>query len=161
MELFILVLLVFLLFAFAAGIAVYLLFAFGVFRLAKRGGIENAWLAFIPIAQYYTLSMVVWDRVPAGFRDVLPWLLIGLSVTQFPLFMLEIIFPPLVILAILLWFVTLGLVLYTLFELFRKYSDQYVVLLVFSILTLGLVGWIATFAIRNNEERPVDQARAA
>lgn len=161
MEAIILLLFFFLLLIFTGGIALYLLFAFGLFRLAKRNDIENAWLAFIPIAQYYTLGMVVWDRVPTGFRNVLPWLMIGLAVAQIPLMLFEIFFPPLVILSILLSFVTIGFVLYALFELFRKYSNNYVVLLVFSILTLGIVGVIATFVIRNNEERLVDHARSA
>ncbi|QQK77875.1 hypothetical protein HUG15_21375 [Salicibibacter cibarius] len=161
MEAIILLMFFFVLFIFAEGIALYLLFAFGLFRLASRNEIANAWLAFIPIAQYYTLGMVVWDRVSAGFRDVLPWLMIGLAAAQIPLMFLQMIFPPIVILSMLLSLTTIGLVLYALFELFGKYSDQYVILLVFSILTLGLVGVIATFVIRNNEERPVDQAHAA
>ncbi|AXF56280.1 hypothetical protein [Salicibibacter kimchii] len=152
-----LILVLFLLFVFAVGIPIYLLFAFGLFRLAKRNDIENAWLAFIPIAQYYTLGMVVWDRVPAGFRNVLPWLLIGLPVVQTPLIFLEMIFPSLAILSLLLSFATIGIFFYALFVIFRKYSDKYVVLLVFSLLTLGLVGAIATFVIRNNEERPKNQ----
>ncbi|SDI44404.1 hypothetical protein [Natribacillus halophilus] len=154
MEAIILLLLFMLLLLFVAGITLYLLFAFGLFQLGKRNEVENAWLAFIPIAQYYTLGMVVWDRVPAGFRNVLPWLLIGLAAGQIPLMLMEVFFPPFAILSILLSFVTVGFVLYALFELFRKYSDKYVVLLVFSILTFGLVGVIATFVIRNNEVRP-------
>ncbi|QQK81548.1 hypothetical protein HUG20_17610 [Salicibibacter cibi] len=161
MEAIILLLLFFVLFIFAGGIALYLLFAFGLFRLANRNEIANAWLAFIPIAQYYTLGMVVWDRVPAGFRDVLPWLMIGLAAAQIPLMLVEFIFPPIIIVSMLLSFATLGLMMYALFEVFRKYSDQYVILLVFSIVTLGLVGIIATFVIRNNEARPVNQEHTA
>ena len=36
----------------------YLLYCFGIFRIAKKLDVELAWLAWIPYAQYYTLGKV-------------------------------------------------------------------------------------------------------
>ena len=37
----------------------YFLFAIGLYGLAKKANLENPWVAFIPIAQLYTLGMLV------------------------------------------------------------------------------------------------------
>lgn len=41
------------------GIAVYVFYAFSLFKLAQKRGVENAWLAWIPIAQFYIIGKLV------------------------------------------------------------------------------------------------------
>ncbi len=43
------------------GIVLYLLMAIGLKKMADNRGIENSWLAFIPIGNMYILGMVVGD----------------------------------------------------------------------------------------------------
>lgn len=50
--------LIVLVFAFVIGIAVYIFHSIGLYRLAKNQGIENAWLAWIPIGNYYIIGTV-------------------------------------------------------------------------------------------------------
>lgn len=46
-------------FAIAVAIVSYVIYALGTYRLAKKLGVEYAWLAWIPYAQYYTFGKVV------------------------------------------------------------------------------------------------------
>lgn len=46
-------------FAIVAAIVSYVINSLGIYRLAKKLGVEYAWLAWIPYAQYYTLGKVV------------------------------------------------------------------------------------------------------
>ena len=41
------------------GIVLYLLFSFGLYTMAKRRNLENPWLAFIPVAQLYTMGELI------------------------------------------------------------------------------------------------------
>jgi hypothetical protein len=41
------------------GIAFYIFFSFTLFKLAQKRGLEMPWLAWIPIAQFYILGMMV------------------------------------------------------------------------------------------------------
>ncbi|MDI9483020.1 MAG: hypothetical protein QM315_07520 [Bacillota bacterium] len=41
------------------GIAFYIFFSFTLYKLAQKRGLEMPWLAWIPIAQFYVLGMMV------------------------------------------------------------------------------------------------------
>lgn len=44
--------------ALAIGVAFYVLESFGIYTIAKRRGIRKPWLAWIPVAQYWTLGSI-------------------------------------------------------------------------------------------------------
>ncbi|MBB6450341.1 hypothetical protein HNR44_002324 [Geomicrobium halophilum] len=50
----------------------------------------------------------------------------------------------------------LGFLLYAFIELFRKYSDIYIVFFIFSVLTLSVLAYVFTFVIRKNGSNPVN-----
>lgn len=41
------------------GIALYILYSYYLYKMAIKQGIENPWIAFIPIAQNYTLGRLI------------------------------------------------------------------------------------------------------
>lgn len=41
------------------GIALYILYSYSLYKMAIKQGIENPWIAFIPIAQNYTLGKLI------------------------------------------------------------------------------------------------------
>lgn len=63
MELMVLFMFIFLILA-VIGIALYVIGAVGINTMAKRRGIDNAWLAYIPIAQVYIVGCII-DNINA------------------------------------------------------------------------------------------------
>lgn len=59
----------------------YLIYALGTYRLAKKLGVERAWLAWIPCAQYFTLGKVAEKCDERRGLAVKPWGLIMLLVS--------------------------------------------------------------------------------
>lgn len=71
-----------LVFAAAIGIAFYLLYAFGVYRMAKRLGVPAPGLAFVPIVNVFTLGKIA--ETPVNGKKPLPYgaLLLIFSIAQ-------------------------------------------------------------------------------
>lgn len=69
-------------FAFMAvliAIALYVIFAIGLMNIANRKGIENAWLAFIPIAQLYILGLIIKELKIFSFEVPSPELVLPIA----------------------------------------------------------------------------------
>ena len=90
--------------------------AINLYTIAKRQNIRHAWIAFIPIFQYYIIGALCEEYVLLGFRiRFLQWVMIFLELLQVVLGILSgILFLPLRILINLL----LVLVLHKFFYLF-------------------------------------------
>ena len=127
------------------GIVAYVLSALGLMKLAQNKGIENAWLAWIPIANFYLLGRIV-ETVNIGTWEI-PRLEIVLPVS-FAVVMVLGRIPVLGFLLFIAFAVLMGFVLYRLFSKYRP--DQAVLYTVLSIV-LGLF-WIFVFIIRNDKE---------
>jgi hypothetical protein len=41
------------------GLVLYVIQAFGLYEMAKRAGLENSWLAFVPIANYFIMGKLI------------------------------------------------------------------------------------------------------
>lgn len=41
------------------GIILYLVQAFGLYGMAQKAGLENAWLAFVPVANFYLMGKLI------------------------------------------------------------------------------------------------------
>ena len=52
------VFLIAMLFALTISLAEYLLFAFGVYKMAKNLGLPSPWMAFVPVASSYLLGLI-------------------------------------------------------------------------------------------------------
>ena len=60
-------------FAIAVAIVSYVIYALGTYRLAKKLGVEYAWLAWIPYAQYFTLGKVAEQCDVRRGKSTKPW----------------------------------------------------------------------------------------
>ncbi len=129
------------------GIALYVLSALGLFTMAKRRNIENAWLAWIPVAQLYILGEII-GPVKLGDFDVSKpglYLLVGILglwvLAQIP----KIGF----LFSLAITVVSIG----ALYYLFKRYTTENtpVLFTILSVITCGFLAPIFVFVIRNNE----------
>lgn len=44
---------------FIVAVALYIIFSIGLYQMAKNAGLENSWLAFVPIAQMYIMGKLI------------------------------------------------------------------------------------------------------
>lgn len=120
----------------------YILFAVGLFQMAKKRGVGNAWLAFIPLAQFYILGKLVEPMKIGDFEvPALPVILV-VSPVLFSIF----IFIPFIG-----WLLQLALmVLYVMafYNLYKKYTESALVYTIFSFFGLAP---IFVFILRNKE----------
>ncbi|GAK07252.1 hypothetical protein [Geomicrobium sp. JCM 19038] len=150
---------IFIVFMFLFAIVMYFFMAFGLYRMAENQNIELSWLAFIPIAQYYLLGVLVQSRLTGGMREGIPWILASLLAANFFLGIIAGVMPLIGFLALPISLASVGFTIYASFHLYKKYSEQYVVLFVFTIVTLGMLAPIFVFFIRNN--MPLEEEAAA
>lgn len=107
----------------------YLGMAVSLYHMAKNNNVDNPWVAFIPIAQYYIIGSICEEYVIFGFRiKYLQWSLIGLELLQV---ILGIIGSPIYIPLRIVVNILIVLVLHKFFYLF---SPQHAVL--FAVLSL-------------------------
>ncbi|MEQ8174162.1 MAG: hypothetical protein ABRQ26_03750 [Syntrophomonadaceae bacterium] len=137
----------FMLVFFAILIAFYVLKSIGLMTLATNKGIENAWLAWIPIADLYIMGSIVEEMDLFGYRltNLGMWLPVacigGMVLGMIP------ILGFLVSLALMVF-----MIMFT-YNLFKMYTESAVLYTVLSLL-LGLFS-IFIFIIRNNQ--PINQ----
>lgn len=127
----------------------YLLSAYGMYKLAKNEGYALAWFAFIPILQYYTWGQLIEDQKIA--RDIYAFPIVFMLVS----FILSVVAAILETSAPTLGMIlnlTVGVIFFiALYLLYYKYARGRAVLyIVLSVLTLGLAAPILIFMIRNN-----------
>lgn len=125
------------------GIAAYILTALGLYSIAKNRGMENAWLAWIPIAQLYVIGDIVKELDFGG---------------SFKIPRMDLVLPlGALAVAVLSWIPVLGwliriafavIAVYSLYILFKKYAPNQAVL--FTVLSAIGLFWIFIFVIRNN-----------
>lgn len=126
----------------------FVLFALGLMTLAKRKGINNAWLAWIPIANLYIMGKIIGHIKIGSFEMDKMEMWLPLSIL--PLIILLAI-PFVRILAIIAFAV---IFYFAFFRLFSKYRSENAVLFsVLSVLlfTLGAYG-LLVFLVRNDAE---------
>ncbi len=122
----------------------YFLFSFGLFTMAKKRNIENAWVAFIPFGQFYILGKLV---APLRFGETEvpnpPIVLLIAVLASFALNFIPLI-GQLIALAV---FVLVMFALYRLYEMYSKNALLYTILSV-----IGLFP-IFVFILRNNKAK--------
>lgn len=142
--------------SFLIAIALYILFAGGLFTLAMRRNLANAWMAWIPIAQIYTVGEVI-GPVKLGDNEITQTGLY-LLITLLALWVLSL----LPVLGVLFSLTSLVLGVAVMYFLFSRYTagSTPVVYTVLSVL-LPFMGPIFVFLIRNNEYRLPEAATPA
>lgn len=128
------------------GIALYVLFSFGLFTLANRRNVPNAWLAWIPIAQFYILGEVI-GPVKLGSYEITQTgaYLLGAMVGLWILSMIPF-------LGMLFGVANMVVGVGALYFLFSRYTRENTPIL-YTVLSVVLpfMGPIFVFMIRNNE----------
>ncbi len=137
---------VFLFVIFAIAIVFYVLFAIGLKKMADDYGLENSWLAWVPIAQLYILGKLVGEIELFGQKiPYTEWILIGGCFVNI---------VPVIgqILSFLVGIYSI-VVLYNLYKLYSKGNE-----VLYTVLTVVI--WIApilVFIIRNNERQEIQE----
>jgi|SRR5699024_1533345 len=127
------------------GLVMYIFQAIGLFKIAKREGHgDKAWLAWIPIANTFLMTILLERAVHEGLRNKLT-LVYGIAVAAT------------VVLSGFIPFVAIApgiLFYYVFYFLAKRYSTNPVLHLVIAIVTGGFAVGIQIFIFRNRE--PVD-----
>ena len=129
------------------GVAAYILTALGLYAIAKNRGMENPWLAWIPIAQFYIIGAIVKEL---KFGD------------SFTIPKMELVLPlGCLAVAILSWIPVLGwlisiayavVAIYSLYIMYQKYVPQQAVLYT----VLSCIGLFAIFIFVIRQKTPVE-----
>ncbi len=133
------------------GIALYILFAVGLYGLAKNANTGNEWLAFIPIAQFYIIGKILREvkilnyTVPQ-LELVLPLAPVALMVVGAILGVIPILGGLVVFLLNIAYGVFYVVVLY---NFYKKYKGQDAVLMTILSIVLPFMGPIYFFTMRN------------
>jgi hypothetical protein len=138
------------------GLIFYILFSLGLYTMASRRNLPNAWLAWIPIAQLYMMGEVIGPVELGNFTADRPGLyllgaIIGLSVLS----MLPMLGP-------IFSLATMVVIIGSLYLLFSRYTTDNTPLLytILGIASFGALAAILVFTIRNNEYQAPDISSA-
>lgn len=141
---------------FLLALMLYLFKGAAVMKMAKKMGIKNSGLVFVPVVGSYILGKM-------AFEDkVMPYLFLGFNIfsflfgSMFSSTILAIFSGSSLNSAELSMLSTLQVVhmvfaYYVLYKIYKKFSDKAVVMTIFTVLSCGLLEPIFLFAIRNNE----------
>src|SRR5690625_313877 len=131
------------------GLILYILQAIGLFKIAKREGrADLAWLAWIPIASTFLMTLIVENNVHKEFRGKLT-LIYGIA---FAASIILSSFIPFV------GFLPTIVVFYAFYFFAAKFSTNPILHIVIAIVTFGIAMPIQIFIFRNRESIvPEDQ----
>lgn len=142
------------LFAFLAifiviAIVLYIFLAIGLYTLAKKEGDELAWLAFIPVAQYYTMGNLVKGNFTVfGKKIDRPEIILLVTAIVAPMLSMIPVLGFLAAIASMILFIS------AIYHVFRKYKgDRATMFTVLSVIFSFLFPFFI-FAMRNDS--PVD-----
>lgn len=123
-------------------IVFYVLYALGMFKIAKKSDRQDlAFLAWIPIAQMFLLPLVVENDVHQEIRGKFTLIF---AITFISSFILSFVFTPFSLLY-------LAAFIYGFYFLAKRYSNNAMVHMVIAIVTLGASVSISVFRFRNRE----------
>ncbi len=112
----------------------YILGSIGLMKIADRTGEERSWMAWVPVLNIYLLGKLGFSNV-VGWVMVVLFLLNGNKTTSNSMFSLALSV----------------LTIISFHKIYSKVSDKAVIMTVFTVLSLGLLGPIFLFMIRNND----------
>lgn len=124
-------------------IALYLLLAFGLFKMGEKEKIEYSWLSFIPIAQLYILGKLI--KEIKLFKYVVPRHELVLPIAP----LVYMILSKIPIVGLLLWIATAVLEIAALYYLFRRYKGENAVIMTVLSVVLFFMGPVFIFNMRD------------
>jgi len=126
------------------GIVLHILMALGLYKMAQNRGIENAWLAWIPVANLYILGKLIGS----------------LAIGSWEVPSVELFLPIACVVAGILgqipvigWLISLAfavLMFFALYKLFKMYRPQSATLWLILSILLFFMGPIFLFVMRND-----------
>ena len=138
---------------FAVGIVLYILQAIGLFKIAKREGREDlAWLAWIPIASTFLMTLLVEKEVHKEFRGKLT-MIYGIIFAGSFLASIFSVFIPFIgsFISLFVGIAASVIVFYAFYFLAKMHSTNPLLHLVISIVTIGIAMPIQIFIFRNRK----------
>lgn len=133
-----------------AGIALYLLFAFGLYRMAKNQNLENSWIAFIPVVQMYIIGKLIKNLQIFGYAVPMPEIVLPSAIV------VNYITKEIAVIGFLVGLAVFILNMFAMYELFKKYKgEKAVTMMVISVVTLGIMGAVYIFQMR--EDKQIEQ----
>lgn len=126
------------------GIVLHILMALGLYKMAQNRGIENAWLAWIPVANLYIVGKLI------GSLSIGSW-----EVPSVELFLpiggvASVILGQIPVIGGLISLAFAVLVLFALYKLFKMYRPQSATLWLILSILLFFMGPIFLFIMRND-----------
>lgn len=125
------------------GLVFYCLKSVGLYTLAKNRGIENPWLAWIPIADLYIMGMLVGEMDLFGMHIENLGLWVPVAVVGGSLLSMTPILGMFISIALMVFMAVF------IYKLFEMYSENAILFTILSML-LGLFA-VFIFVIRNND----------
>jgi len=135
---------------FAVIIALYVFYAYGLMKIAKKNDVRGSWMAWIPIFNFYLMGKMAFNK-GIGWCMVILSLLGGtgeVTINDQVIASGSILSAPYNSWASMAFLI---LLLISLYRIYEKMSEKAVVMIIMTILSLGLLTPIFLFAIRNNE----------
>jgi hypothetical protein len=133
---------VFFIVVFVFGLVGHLLMGFAYLSMTKQLGISNGWLAFIPFANVYIQGEVVSEKL--NNKGGLTFLLAMIA---------TLILGAIPIIGIVISIAFAVLAFMILYWTYNKFSEKALLMIIFSILSGGILTPIFLFTIRNNSVR--------
>lgn len=122
----------------------YVFYSLGLYEMASRRGIENAWLSWIPVANCFIIGMIAKENSKIKNFE---YIMLGLGILEF---LCSIMIGNSAGITRFVSVITLLFTFYALFIIYKSYSKYYVALTILTIVTLCLLSPFFVFAIRNN-----------
>lgn len=135
------------------GLGFYILKGYGLYKMAQRRGIENPWLAFIPVAQEYIIGALLGDTEIKGVRFnaalVLPIGAVVIPIAASILSLIPGLGGLLQFALYVVWLIVYTIVLFRIFNIYKPESATLYTVL--SVIFSGIAMPIIFFSLRNTD----------
>ena len=129
---------------------IFILQSIALMKLAKRNNINHSWVAFIPVANTYIFGQIAFENKAKTFIFLAINIILPIFSSISLLNMTS--YAEIKTTVSLFSWVYMILFFYSSYQIFKKHSNN-AVMLIFSILSYGLLIPIFLFAIKNNKRK--------
>lgn len=142
---------------FFVGLVLFLLRGFALMKMAKKCGIKNGWLAFVPVASTYMYGKIAFSDKIKSILFISSYIVSAIiSIIYYYQNVLHFFngttySPSFNIATNIFQWIFLAFSYYATYKIFKKFSAKAVLMTVLSVLSCGLLSSIFLFAIKDNE----------
>jgi hypothetical protein len=132
------------------GLILYLVYSFGLYKMAQKQGLENSWLAFVPIIQLYTLGKVIGELKILSYKIPQPeFVLPGSTI-------ISIVLSQVPVIGLLINLAVIVLYVAAFYELYKKYKPASAVLYTVISFVIPFTLPFFVFSLRNEAPAAVE-----